>query len=440
MTTHAAAPLRDPAAAGRIRQFHRTLQALTGLSLPLRLPDGTELGPPDAAFRLVLNHWWSLRRIALPPYDLRAGDAYVEGDIDIEGDMEAALTVAAASAATPGGRARLRLLWPLLRLPSPPRREHARRARLHGRRHSKARDQAAIAFHYDLPDEFYRQFLDRLQVYSCAYFLHPGESLDVAQERKLDLICRKLRLRPGQRLLDVGCGWGSLLLHAAEHYGVAGVGVTLSATQKRAADERIAAAGLGERVEVRLQDYRDLDGQFDAVASVGMFEHVGPENLPRYFAAAWRLTRPGGLFLNHGITHGDPRGEMSGKGRTFTSTYVFPDGGLVPAWRAVKGLEDAGFELLDVEQLRPSYTLTLRSWVHRLERNHDAAVRAASEADYRVWRAYMSGSAVGFAGGDIGVIQVLGSKRHRVPFGRAWMLADDDRPAREPPATGDGPG
>ncbi|HKE98362.1 MAG TPA: cyclopropane-fatty-acyl-phospholipid synthase family protein [Actinomycetes bacterium] len=431
MTAHAETPARTAAAAGHIRTFLRALETLSGRSLPVRLPDGTELGPADAPYRLVLEHWWSLRRIWLPPYDLRAGEAYVEGDIDIEGDIEAAMSAAAElSAHLPGARARLRLLRPLLRLPSPPRRSHPRRARLRGRMHSKERDRAAVAFHYDLPDEFYRQFLDRRLVYSCAYFLDPGEPLDAAQERKLDLVCRKLRLRPGQRLLDIGCGWGSLLLHAAERYGVSGLGVTLSATQQQAAGERIAAAGLAGRVGVRLQDYRDLDGQFDAVASIGMFEHVGPQHLAQYYAAAWRLARPGGLFLNHGITLGDPRREMSGKGRTFTSTYVFPDGGLVPAWRAVKELEDAGFELLDVEQLRPSYTLTLRNWVRRLEGNRDAAVRAGSEEDYRVWRAYMAGSAVGFDRGDLGVIQVLGSKGHRVPFGRAWMLAGDDRPAR----------
>jgi cyclopropane-fatty-acyl-phospholipid synthase len=377
----------------------------------------------------VLNHWWSLRLIWLPPYDLRAGEAYVEGAIDIEGDIEAGMAAASTIGDLPPGLGvRLRLVRPLLRLPSPPRREHARRARLRGRRHSKARDREAIAFHYDLPNEFYRLFLDKRQVYSCAYFLDPAGSLDEAQERKLDVICRKLRLQPDQRLLDIGCGWGSLLLHAAERYGVYGIGVTLSKTQKRAADERIAAAGLADRVEVRLEDYRDLDGQFDAIASVGMFEHVGPEKLPEYFAAAYRLAKPGGLFLNHGITLGDPNREMSGKARTFTSTYVFPDGGLVPAHRAVKEMEQAGFELIDVEQLRRNYTWTLRNWVRNLERNRDEAVRVTSETDYRIWRAYMSGSAVGFDAGHLGVIQVLGSKGHDLPYRRAWMLAEDDRP------------
>jgi cyclopropane-fatty-acyl-phospholipid synthase len=197
--------------------------------------------------------------------------------------------------------------------------------------------------------------------------------------------------------------------------------VTLSTTQKEAADRRITDAGLTGKVEVRLLDYRDLDGEFDAVASVGMFEHVGPGRLEEYFAAAHRLTRRGGLFLNHGITLGDPE-RAGGQDSTFVSTYVFPDGGLVPAWRAVQELERAGFEPLDVEQLRPNYALTLRHWVRRLEANRAAAVAASSEADYRIWRTYMAGSVVGFEQGSIGVIQVLGSNGATPPLGRSWML------------------
>jgi cyclopropane-fatty-acyl-phospholipid synthase len=384
----------------------------------------------------VVNRPWALWAVLRPPYDLHAGEAYVEGDIDLDGDVVALLGDVARFATSPPSRsAMLAVGRRLLSLPRPPRRAHTRRARLRGRKHSKARDRAAISFHYDLPHAFYQQFLDSRMVYSCAYFAEPGEPSDVpapgdggvpgdldrAQERKLDLICRKLRLEPGQRLLDIGCGWGSLLLHAAERYGVGGLGVTLSTTQKEAADRRIAEAGLTGKVEVQLLDYRELDGEFDAVASIGMFEHVGPENLSAYFAAAHRLTRQGGLFLNHGITLGDPDGEHA-TDRTFVATYVFPDGGLVPAWRAVRELEHAGFELLDVEQLRPNYALTLRHWVRRLEANRAAAVAAASEADYRIWRTYMAGSAVSFEQGSIGVVQVLGSRGHRVPLGRAWML------------------
>jgi cyclopropane-fatty-acyl-phospholipid synthase len=416
---------RGTGPADRIRAFAEQLQSASGVALPLRLPDGTDIGPPDAGFRIVLEEWWSLRLLLLPPYDLHAGEAYAEGYIDIEGSIEAAMAAAASIAPALTGLApKARLAASLLTLPAPPRHHHERRARLHGRRHSKERDRAAIAFHYDLPDEFYRQFLDARQVYSCAYFADPGEDIDTAQERKLELICRKLRLRPGMRMLDIGCGWGSLLQYAAERHGVTGVGVTLSRTQADAATARLERTGLADRVQVRLEDYRDLDGQFDAVCSVGMFEHVGPDHLAEYFAAAYRLTAPGGLFLNHGITVGDPAVEMSGKGKTFVGTYVFPDGGLVPAWRAVRELEMAGFEPLDVEQLRPNYTLTLRSWIRRLEANHDEAARVTSERDYRIWRAYMAGSAYSFDAGHLGVVQVLGSKAASIPLGRGWMLAE----------------
>lgn len=424
----------DPTTVTRIRDLQQAFQDLAGVTLPLRLPGGVDLGPDASPFRIELKRPWALRALLLPPYDLRAGELYVEDAIDLHGDIVALMETAfTLGEHLPGVRARLVLGRRLLALPAAPRRQdHHRRARLRGRRHSKARDRAAIAFHYDLPQAFYEQFLDQRLVYSCAYFdndAKPPEQggvpadLDRAQERKLDLICRKLRLQPGLRLLDIGCGWGSLLLHAAQRYGVTGVGVTLSQTQKQAADERIAAAGLADRVEVRLADYRDLDGEFDAVASVGMFEHVGPEKLPEYFAAAHRLTRSGGLFLNHGITKGDPRTVMDGRKATFTSAYIFPDGGLVPAWRAVREMEMGGFELIDVQQLRPHYALTLRHWVRKLEANHEQAVRHSSETDYRIWRTYMAGSAVNFERGNFGVIQVLGSKGHPLPLDRSWMQA-----------------
>ena len=422
--------------AAAVASLHEQVRKRTGLDLPLRLWDGTSLGPPDAGYRIVLNHPWSLRRLLLPsgagtlfpPWragsgqDLAAGEAYVEGDIDLEGDIVAAMRIGERlDRADFGVRDFMRLVIALVRLPSPPAQAHGRRARLTGEPHSPERDRAAIAFHYDLPQDFYVQFLDRRLVYSCAYFSSPDEDLDTAQERKLDLICRKLRLRPGMRLLDIGCGWGSLLLHAADRYGVEGLGVTLSRTQAEAGRERIAAAGLADRVEIRLADYRELSGSWDAVASVGMFEHVGPKHYPEYFGAAYRLTAPGGLFLNHGICSGDPRNAAHETTGTFVGTYVFPDGGLAPAWRAVQETEQAGFELIDVEQLRPHYALTLRRWMERLETNHDRVVAAASETDYRIWRAYMAGSAISFEGGSLGVIQVLGSKGHALPLGRAWL-------------------
>lgn len=417
----------QPAARQLVERLHRTVAASTGVELPVRLWDGSELGDADAGFRLVLHHPWSLRSMLWPASDLAAGEAYVEGDIDIEGDPVAAMATGAHIADQAlSGAERLRLVRHVLALPRPPRRAHERRARLRGRRHSTARDREAIAFHYDLAHDFYASFLDRELVYSCAYFLDPDEDLATAQRRKLDVICRKLRLRPGQRLLDIGGGFGGLVIHAARHYGVDALAVTLSTTQAEAGRERVAAAGLSDRVEIRLADYRELESTFDAVASVGMVEHVGPGHLPEYFTTVRRLTAPGGLFCNHGIVIGHADRVRRDRGKDFTHTYVFPDGGLVPAWRMVEQGQRAGFGLLDVEQLRPHYALTLRRWVDRLERHHDRAVAAASEADYRIWRAYMAGAAAGFDSGDLGIVQVLLARPPLpdLPLGRSWMLPE----------------
>jgi cyclopropane-fatty-acyl-phospholipid synthase len=252
-------------------------------------------------------------------------------------------------------------------------------------------------------------------VYSCAYFHAPDEELDTAQECKLDYICRKLRLCPGQRLLDIGCGWGGLVIHATERYGVDATGITLSRPQAELANQRIAEAGLAGCCCVRVQDYREIDepGVYDALVSVGMFEHVGAALLPAYFAQAWRLLRPGGVFLNHGIasraTLAWPPGQADKpqRGPTFSDTYVFPDGELVPINVTLHAAEEAGFEVRDVEGLREHYALTLRHWVRRLEAHHDQAIRFADELTYRVWRLFMSGSAHGFAHGRLNIYQAL---------------------------------
>jgi cyclopropane-fatty-acyl-phospholipid synthase len=298
-------------------------------------------------------------------------------------------------------------------------------ARLSGPRHSRARDLEAVRFHYDVGEAFYRLWLDRRLTYSCAYFERdddPAADLDAAQEAKLDLVCDKLHLRPGQRLLDIGCGWGALILRAAERSKVDAVGVTLSQRQADEANRRAALLGLDHRVRAEVRDYRDLEplGEFDAVASIGMFEHVGAAKLPAYFRAAHAALAPGGRFLNHGIASAArsrglrPRatGWRDSLGRaTFTERYVFPDGELVPVERAVAVARDtAGFEVLDLQSLRPHYALTLRAWVERLEASWDRAVEAAGEEVARTWRLYMAGARIGFERGELDVAQLLLAK------------------------------
>ena len=251
-------------------------------------------------------------------------------------------------------------------------------ARRQGRLHSLARDKAAIQHHYDVSNHFYELLLGPSMVYSCAYFADPGESLEAAQERKLELICAKLRLQPGERLLDIGCGWGSLLIHAARHHGVRGVGVTLSDAQAALARERVAAAGLSDRIEIRVQDYRELDdGPFDKIASVGMYEHVGRGEYDHYARTVHALLKPGGLFLNHGIAR--LHSEAPDKD-TFIYRYVFPDGELSPVTDVMTSLESAGLEVRDVESLREHYPLTLRRWVANLHAHHDEAVADIGDA------------------------------------------------------------
>jgi cyclopropane-fatty-acyl-phospholipid synthase len=262
-------------------------------------------------------------------------------------------------------------------------------------------------------------------VYSCAYFADPDEGLDAAQERKLELICRKLRLVPGERLLDIGCGWGSLLIHAAARHGVHGVGVTLSEAQAAYARERIARAGLDDRVEVRVADYREIDdGPFDKIASVGMYEHVGRSGVDRYIASVRSLLRPGGLFLNHGIArlHSDPPAPD-----TFIARYVFPDGELHPVTDVMASMRAAGLEVRDVESLREHYGLTLRRWAANLAAHRDEAIAEVGEARERVWRLYIPGAAQAFESGEITVYQVLAAADgapHNLPLMRGEQFAD----------------
>jgi len=377
-------------------------------------------------FTLVIARPESLRRMLLPPSELSIAEAYLDGDVDVEGELESAVTVGdVAAARLRSPRSAALALLHVLRLPragrAPARNASAepvvQRA---GREHRRARDRAAVRYHYDVGNEFYRLWLDARMVYSCAYFRTPDTTLDDAQLAKLDLVCRKLRLRPGDRFLDVGCGWGALVMHAARQYGVSALGITLSNAQAALARERIAAAGLSDRCRVEILDYRDLDGErFDKVASVGMIEHVGLRNLPLYFTAVWKALAPGGLFLNHGIVSVDRSRPLTWRQRmerrlwkrdAFIERYVFPDGDLPPFQAVIGAAEGAGFETRDVESLREHYVLTLHQWVARLLASGDRARALVGERRFRTWQLYMTGSAHAFASGAINVLQTLLSK------------------------------
>jgi cyclopropane-fatty-acyl-phospholipid synthase len=400
----------------------------------VRLWDGSqwpaETGSPR--FALILNHPHALEcMLQNSGSDLAISEAFIRGDLDLEGDLEAAMPLASYLT----GRhwpisTVLRVGWNLLHMSANGRsgRNGQRPAQLSGELHSVERDRQAVTYHYNVSNDFYALWLDQRMVYSCAYFETGDDDLDTAQLRKLEYLCRKLRLRPGDRLLDIGCGWGGLIIHAAQHYDVEALGITLSENQAKLADERIARAGLEKRCRVELRDYRDLNeaGGFDKLVSVGMFEHVGEIRLPLYFRHAWQLLRPGGVFLNHGI--GLRASEPRPKGPTFITRYVFPDGDLVPINATLRYAEEAGFEVRDVESLREHYAITLRHWTQRLELHRDEALRVVDDATYRVWKLFLPGSAYGFAAGALNVYQALLLKpdegRSRLPLTRDdWYRA-----------------
>ena len=393
--------------------------ALLGAPIPwgVRCWDGSELPGPPGSPTLVVTTPTALRRILYAPNELGLARAYVSGELEIEGDLFQVLEFADSLPARPSlhlTRAALRpLLADLARngVLGRPVRPPAEESRLRGLRHSLRRDSAAISHHYDVGNDFYALLLGPTMVYSCAYFPSPDASLDEAQRDKLDLVCRKLELRPGMRLLDVGCGWGSLVLHAAAAYGVRAVGVTISREQAALARRRVAEAGLEDRVEIRLQDYREVtDGPYDAIASVGMAEHVGRAQLPGYANNLHALLAPGGRLLNHGIARGPDAGPRSSESRSFVSRYVFPDGDLQTLADHVGFLERSGFEVRDVEGLREHYALTCRAWAARLGARWDDALRLVSPARARVWRLYVSGAALAFERRRVGVNQIVATR------------------------------
>jgi cyclopropane-fatty-acyl-phospholipid synthase len=325
-------------------------------------------------------------------------EAYCCGDFDIQGDMAAIFPLADYLIEKKWTRSeKLRLIGMALTVPT------ARTAtlepgvvQLRGELHSKQRDKLAVCYHYDVSNDFYARWLDNEMQYSAGYFEQPGDSLENAQNKKLTYICRKLRLRPGERLLDIGCGWGGLIRHAVRNYGVSALGITLSQEQLKWAEARIREDGLTDRCTVRLLDYRDLDGgeSFDKVVSIGMVEHVGEEKLPEYFRQAFRLLRPGGLFLNSGIARGANRRDDTQP--AFTDLYIFPDGELVTISKLLGHAESAGFEVQEVENLREHYRLTVLAWLRRLEQQEESARRLVGEPKYRMWRLYLAGSAYYF--------------------------------------------
>jgi cyclopropane-fatty-acyl-phospholipid synthase len=396
-------------------------------SLNLRLWNGTTVrvgaiaaaGEESSPFTLVFRTPEAVWSAVLGRDPLALADAYFRGDLDIEGDFFAALSLKdhLDVLQMPVGEKLLAAFKALhlKMLNAAARHSDALFAPSHAPRikaHSKAENREAIHFHYDVSNEFYALWLDTAMVYSCAYFETPDAGLDAAQQAKLEHICRKLSLKPEENFLDIGCGWGALVIYAAKHYGVRAHGVTLSPQQLKVARERIEQAGLTQRVTVELLDYRDLPGEsvYDKVASVGMFEHVGLKNLPVYFSTVHRLLKPRGLFLNHGITH-DSEGWERSASTEFINRYVFPDGQLDTIGNIQRFMERSKFEIADVEALRPHYAMTLRHWVARLEHNRPRALQYVNEATYRVWRLYMAACALQFESGEIGIYQVLANKR-----------------------------
>ena len=399
------------------------LEEAAGGPLPLRLScwDGTSCGPESARARVVFRRPRALRRLLWAPNELGLVRAYVSGDIDIEGDVFAILDlpdvvdrVAQHDSIGLGPRGRLVAVGKAARLgalgppPAPPA-EEVRRHR--GVRHGKARDATSVSHHYDVGNEFYRLVLGPTMVYSCAYWAEPPSgtyTLDHAQRDKLDLICRKLGLQPGMRMLDVGCGWGSLAIHAASRYGATVVGITVSREQAALARRRVAEAGLSDRVEIRLQDYRDVtDGPFDAIASIGMAEHVGGERMQEYAELLMSRLSPGGRLLNHAIASVRPVSPPGRHERGFIDSYVFPDGELMTLSSTLDALEHAGFEVRDVEALREHYGRTLRAWTDHLRDEWTTAIRLVGEPRARTWLLYLAACALAFERGHLTINQVV---------------------------------
>jgi cyclopropane-fatty-acyl-phospholipid synthase len=433
-------PRRDRAVASTIAVLDIVLGPSFERAFDVRLWDGTLLGGganPCADFSLDIKRRGALRRMLLPPSELSIVESFISGDIEVEGNLESAMDLGDAIGnriQSLGGFARL--IPKVLTLPrdddTPPLSEsrYARSLRLltpAGRRSTEPE----IQFHYDVGNDFYALWLDPSMLYTCAYYRKESDDLSTAQLNKLDHICRKLRLRPGERLLDIGCGWGGLVMHAAEHYGVDATGITLSAAQSVYAQKCIAERGLGDGCRVQMLDFRDLpaNARFDKISSIGVTEHVPENRQPAYFARAFQALEPAGLFLNHCEVSiraarqsnriGDRISRWLWKRDQFIDKYVFPDARLVSLASVLASAEGAGFEVRDVESLREHYIMTLRAWLRALEKRKIEAIKRVGERTYRVWRLYMSAGAYSFRIAGINIVQTLLSKP--APDGRAGI-------------------
>lgn len=392
-----------------------------GMPFRFEAYDGSSAGPEDADITVRLRTERGLAYLMTAPGDLGFGRAFVAGDLEIEGVSLAnpydlmTLVQSRLRLKVPGPAELLQIVRSLglsnLKPPPPPPEEHLPRWRrvVEGMRHSKARDAEAIHHHYDVSNRFYELVLGPSMTYTCAVFPTADATLEQAQYEKYDLVCRKLGLGPGDRLLDVGCGWGGMVRHAAEHYGVKALGVTLSEQQAQWAQQAIKDQGLDHLAEVRFSDYRDVgEGDFDAVSSIGLMEHIGVRNYPDYVTFLQGKLRVGGRMLNHCITRRD--GSLSPKAGAFVDRYVFPDGELAPVGTIVSALHDHGLEVRHVEDIREHYALTLQGWSQNLEEHWDEALGEVSLGIAKVWGLYMAGSRLAFERNEIGLHQVLGVK------------------------------
>ena len=438
--------IRQPSGDRKVQAMAEWLASrLQGYNRPVRIlfHDTTAIDSEDGeapVLTLVLRTREALAGMFRPPLERSLGESYIFRDVDVVDDFREIFPLTEYLLAKSWAWTDwLRFIWHKMTYSYS--QDNGCLVDRRGKKHSQMRDQSVVQFHYDLPSEFFQLWLDRRMVYSCAYFTSSDDELDEAQANKLDYLCRKLRLESGERVLDIGCGWGGFTIYAAQNYGVSVIGITLSLRQAEIARKRIAAAGLHRQCTIIVADYRDLEGQeqFDKIVSIGMVEHVGSSRLHLYFRQAHRLLKPGGVFLNHGIASGEGDGRLG----AFADRYVFPDAEVVPLQQIITAAEEGKWEVRDIESLREHYVLTLNHWARRLENEHRRVVDLVGERTYRIWRLYLAASAEWFRKGRLGVYQTLLSKTYDgesdLPLTRDdWYVASapqSTRPNRESAAT-----